>query len=166
MNIKKVSMAALLFSVMAVGTASATTLDGLVPMEDDAVVVEEATTTAPAPVEQPTGEKQTTNTEVSEPLANNGNDLPLEQGVTLESGNDVVVPNDEPAPAEPVAAPAVVEPAAPAPTAAVVPVSAPKLEKLPKTGNDPYTSSPLFMGSMATIIVCGAYLFFTRKATS
>lgn len=110
-------------------------LSGLVPMADTAVV---------------------------EPMANNGNELPLEQGVELDTGSVVEVTGDAPVAEEPV--PEVTTQVAPVSSSpAVVELTPVKVEKLPKTGDNPYTSSVTYVSMLVMGAAAIAYLFVSRK---
>jgi hypothetical protein len=99
-----------------------------------------------------------TNTNV-EPMANNGNQLPLEQGVQLDSGSKVPVQGDAPVKEQPVPTQAVSAQATPK----VVELTPAKVEKLPKTGDNPYTSSTTYISMLALGVAAIGYLVVSRR---
>lgn len=94
-----------------------------------------------------------------EPMANNGNELPLEQGTELDTGSNIPVQGDPPVKEQPV-------PTTSAPTpepAKVVELTPAKVEKLPKTGDNPYTSSATYTGMLALGVAAIGYLVISRR---
>lgn len=149
------------FALAYAGSAYAETapLNGLVPMAPVAAPGSTSATPSSGPTTTTTTTSNTkANTNV-EPMANNGNNLPLEQGVPLDTGSNVPVQGDAPVKEEPVPVKAATTPEPPK----VVELTPAKVEKLPKTGDNPYTGSATYMGMLALGVAAIGYLVVSRR---